>query len=156
MSTFNLRINGQARTLDAPGDMPLLWALRDRFGLTGTKYGCGVGQCGSCTVLLDGDPIRSCVTILSDVGERSIETIERFGEDGEHPLQRAWIEERVSQCGYCQPGQIMNAAALLAANAHPSDDEINRAMSGNLCRCGTYLRIRRAIRRASEDGGVRR
>lgn len=153
MSTFTIRVNGESRTVDAPGDMPLLWVLRDRFGLTGTKYGCGVGQCGSCTVLLDGQAVRSCTTTLDEIGQREVVTIEGLSEEGDHPLQQAWRAERVSQCGYCQPGQIMNAAALLATNPHPNDEEITEAMRSNLCRCGTYSRIRRAIHRAAGTGG---
>ena len=152
MASFSLIVNGAAETVDVDPDTPLLWVLRDVLGLTGTKYSCGVGLCGSCTVLLDGQASRSCSTPVSQVGNREITTIEGLSRNGDHPLQRAWIAENVSQCGYCQPGQILSAAALLAKNPNPSDDDINAAMSGNLCRCGTYQRIRRAIHRAAEEG----
>jgi len=146
---YDLEINGRSHRVDVPGEMPLLWALRDSVGLTGTKYGCGMALCGACTVHLDGEPVRSCVTPVSEVGERAITTIEGLSEDGSHPLQVAWREENVPQCGYCQTGQIMSAAALLAANPDPNDAHIDAAMNGNLCRCGTYVRIRKAIRRAA-------
>src|SRR5262249_14191316 len=134
----------------APDDMPLLWVLRDLLGLTGTKYGCGMAQCGACTVHVDGQAMRSCVLPVATVGSRAITTIEGLSLEGEHPVQRAWIEADVVQCGYCQPGQIMTAAALLKAKPKPSDADIDAAMAGNLCRCGTYQRIRAAVRRASE------
>lgn len=153
MAPFKLTINGQAYDIDADPDMPLLWALRDTLNLTGTKYSCGMGLCGACTVHRDGEPIRSCVTIVSDVGESEITTIEGLSPDGSHAVQQAWIALNVPQCGYCQPGQIMTAAALLARNPVPTDDEINAAMSGILCRCGTYPRIRKAIRHLIETGG---
>ena len=130
--------------------MPLLWALRDYLDLTGTKYGCGIGQCGACTVHLDGQAVRSCVIPVGEVGSKSITTIEGLSGDGSHPLQRAWEETDVPQCGYCQAGQIMNAAALLNENPEPDDAEVLRAMNGNICRCGTYSRIRKAIKRAIE------
>jgi len=150
--SFTIQVNGTRHSVDAPADMPLLWVLRDRLALTGTKFGCGVGLCGSCTVLLGDEAVRSCTTRLGEVGEREITTIEGLGGGDPHPLRRAWETERVSQCGYCQPGQIMNAAALLRKNPNPSDAEIDVAMRDNLCRCGTYQRIRKAIRRAVEEG----
>ncbi len=148
MSEFSLSVNGQSRTVNVPGDMPLLWVLRDTLGLTGTKFGCGIAQCGACTVHLDGAPTRSCVTPVSAVGSRPVTTIEGLSTDGSHPVQRAWIEEDVPQCGYCQSGQVMAAAALLATHPHPSDADIDAAMT-NICRCGTYQRIRRAVHRAA-------
>ncbi|HVO18736.1 MAG TPA: (2Fe-2S)-binding protein [Anaeromyxobacter sp.] len=149
---MRLLVNGRARTAEVDPDTPLLWVLRDDLGLTGTKYGCGVGQCGACTVLVDGEAVRACSTPVSDVVGRRIETIEGLSRDG--PLQRAWREEEVSQCGYCQPGQLMAAAALLSRTPHPTDADIDAAMGDVLCRCGTYNRIRRAIHRAA--GGGRR
>jgi isoquinoline 1-oxidoreductase alpha subunit len=151
MTSFTLQVNGQTYPLEADGQMPLLWALRDLLNLTGTKFGCGEGLCGSCTVLMDGEPVRSCITPLVSAAGKSIVTIEGLSADGTHPLQRAWQEERVSQCGYCQPGQIMNAAALLNKNPNPTDADIDAAMTGNLCRCGTYGRIRKAIHRAAQE-----
>jgi isoquinoline 1-oxidoreductase alpha subunit len=144
-----LRVNGGSSTVDVPADMPLLWVLRDVLNLRGTKYGCGIAQCGACTVLLNGRPVRSCQTLLSTVGSSPITTIEGLSADGSHPVQQAWREIDVPQCGYCQAGQIMSAAALLARIAKPTDGDIDAAMNGNLCRCGTYLRIRQAIHRAS-------
>lgn len=144
-------VNGESRTVDVPADTPLLWVLRDELQLTGTKYSCGISVCGACTVDVDGTPTRSCVTQVSQVGGRSVTTIEGLGRDGLHVLQRIWIEEEVPQCGYCQPGMLMQAAALLARTPNPTDAEIDREMSGNLCRCGTYSRIRRAIRRAASE-----
>jgi isoquinoline 1-oxidoreductase alpha subunit len=152
MASFELQINGKAYTLEADEQMPLLWALRDLLGLTGTKFGCGEGLCGSCTVLVDGNPTRSCITPLSAVKDKHIMTIEGLSEDGDHPLQIAWAKERVTQCGYCQPGQILNAVALLEKNPHPSDADIDGAMANVLCRCGTYQRIRKAIHRAAQEG----
>jgi len=149
-----LTINGRRHELDVEGEMPLLWVLRDELGLMGTKFGCGKGICGACTVHLDGQPIRSCVMPVSAVQGKTITTIEGPGDDVLHAVQKAWIAEQVPQCGYCQPGQIMAAAAFLAANPKPSDDEI-RASMANLCRCGTYLRIFAAIRRAAGDIGGR-
>jgi isoquinoline 1-oxidoreductase subunit alpha len=149
---FQLKVNGQMRVLDAPEDMPLLWALRDGLALPGTKFGCGIAQCGACTVLVDGVARRSCATPVSAVGAAAITTIEGLSPDGTHPLQRAWEELDVPQCGYCQAGQIMSAAALLSTKPNPTDAEIDAAMGGNLCRCATYLRIRRAIHRAAELG----
>jgi len=150
MTTITLRVNGQEHTVDVSPDTPLLWVLRDTLGLTGTKYGCGIGLCGTCTVHLDGKASRSCTIPVSEVAGREITTIEGLSIDGNHPLQQAWLAENVSQCGYCQPGQIMAAAALLAENPNPTDDDIDAAMSHNLCRCGTYQRIRRAIHRAAQ------
>ena len=144
-----LTINGQEQELDVPNDMPLLWVLRDVLALTGTKYGCGMALCGACTVHLEGAPVRSCVTPVSAASGKRITTIEGLSPDSSHPVQRAWIELDVAQCGYCQSGQIMSAAALLAQNAQPSDAEIDAAMGGNICRCGTYQRIRAAIHRAA-------
>jgi isoquinoline 1-oxidoreductase alpha subunit len=149
MATISFRLNGKSTSLDADPNLPLLWVLRDALKLTGTKFGCGAGLCGACTVLEDGSPIRSCSVAVSAVSGKSITTIEGLSSDGNHPLQQAWIAEDVPQCGYCQSGQIMAAAALLAHNPHPSDDDIDSAMAGNICRCGTYLRIRRAIKRAA-------
>ncbi len=147
-----LRINGQDRTVDVPPDMPLLWVLRDVIGLTGTKFGCGMAQCGACTVHLDGRPIRSCVLPVSAVANRAITTIEGIGATPAGArVQKAWLDVEVIQCGYCQSGQIMSASALLAATPHPSDADINAAMAGNICRCGTYIRIRDAIKRAAES-----
>jgi isoquinoline 1-oxidoreductase subunit alpha len=151
MSSFDLLVNGQSYTVEAEAQMPLLWALRDLIGLTGTKFSCGMGLCGSCTVLIDGEPTRSCVTPLSSLAGKAITTIEGLSPDGSHPLQKAWMDEHVSQCGYCQPGQIMNAVALLEKNPNPNDADIDTAMSGNLCRCGTYQRIRKAIHSAAQE-----
>jgi isoquinoline 1-oxidoreductase alpha subunit len=145
-----LEINGARRELDADPAMPLLWALRDLAGLTGTKFGCGKALCGACTVHLDGEPVRACIVPLSAAAGRRVTTIEGLSADGSHPVQRAWIELDVMQCGYCQSGQIMSAAALLASTPQPTDADIDAAMRGNLCRCGTYQRIRAAIKRASE------
>jgi len=146
---FSLNVNGRSATVDAPPDMPLLWVLRDVLHMHGTKYGCGIGQCGACTVLLGGKAVRSCLTPVSAVGSQAITTIEGLSPDGTHPLQAAWNEVDVPQCGYCQAGQIMSAAALLARNPKPTDHDIESAMNGNLCRCGTYLRIRKAIHLAA-------
>jgi isoquinoline 1-oxidoreductase subunit alpha len=151
MPSFDLQVNGKKYTIEAEAQMPLLWALRDLIGLTGTKFSCGMGLCGACTVLIDGEPTRSCVTPLSSISGKTITTIEGLSADGSHPLQKAWQDEHVSQCGYCQPGQIMSAAALLQKTPKPSDTEIDAAMSGNLCRCGTYQRIRKAIHRVAEE-----
>lgn len=148
MSEFELEVNGRRLSVEAAEDMPLLWVLRDLLNMTGTKYGCGKGLCGSCTVHVDGQPIRSCLTPAASLEGRSITTIE--GLDESHPVIRAWIEHSVPQCGYCQPGQIMSATALLAGNPDPTDADIINAMNGNICRCGTYLRIRKAIIRAAE------
>ena len=145
-----LLINGKSRTVDADPDTPLLWVIRERLQLTGTKFGCGVGQCGACTVHIDGNPTRSCQVPLSAATGKKITTIEGLHPQGQHPLQVAWVAEQVPQCGYCQSGQIMQAAALLARNPNPTDEEIVSHMSGNICRCATYLRIKRAIKRASK------
>jgi isoquinoline 1-oxidoreductase subunit alpha len=157
MADFTLRVNGSDKKVSVPPATPLLWVLRDTLALTGTKFGCGAGLCGACTVHLDGGPIRSCSMPVSQVGSKSITTIEGLGANGMHVLQQAWIAEEVPQCGYCQTGQIMSAAALLAKTAHPTDEQITQAMNGNLCRCGTYERIRKAIHRAAGDhsGGAR-
>ena len=151
---MKLTVNGEERDVNAPADMPLLWVLRDLLGLTGTKFGCGVAQCGACTVHLDGAPKRSCVTPVSAAAGKKITTIEGLSKDGSHPVQRAWAELDVVQCGYCQSGQIMSAAALLASQPNPSDADIDAALSGNICRCGTYQRIRKAIHRAAELSGA--
>ncbi len=147
---IKLNINGKEKQIDVEPDMPLLWALRDILKLTGSKYGCGKGLCGACTVHLEGQAIRSCVMPVSAVGEKKITTIEGLSEDGDHPVQIAWQELNVPQCGYCQSGQIMSASALLSQNKNPNDDDINNAMSGNICRCGTYPRIRAAIHQAAK------
>jgi len=146
---IKLIVNGRPATVEAPADMPLLWVIRDILNLKGTKYGCGMSVCGMCTVHVDGEATRSCVTPVSSVAGKRITTIEGLSSDGSHPLQKAWMEIDVPQCGYCQAGQIMSAAALLAKNAKPTDAQIQEAMDGNLCRCGTYLRIREAIRKAA-------
>jgi len=153
MSEFTLRINGTERKIDVAPDTPLLWVLRDTLELTGTKYGCGAGLCGACTVHLDGEATRSCITPVSAVAGRAVTTIEGLSQTGAHLLQQAWIAEDVPQCGYCQSGQIMQAAAFLAKTPHPSEQEIIEAMTGNLCRCGTYHRIRRAVARAASSAG---
>jgi isoquinoline 1-oxidoreductase subunit alpha len=146
----SVTINGKNQQFDVPDDMPLLWVLRDIAGLTGTKFGCGMAQCGACTVHVDGTPLRACVMPISAVAGKSITTIEGLSPDASHPVQRAWAELDVVQCGYCQSGQIMSAAALLKAKPDPSDADIDAALSGNLCRCGTYQRIRAAVHRAAE------
>jgi aerobic-type carbon monoxide dehydrogenase small subunit (CoxS/CutS family) len=152
MTEITLNVNGNEWMVEANPEMPLLWVLRDLLGLTGTKYSCGIGVCGTCTVHLDGKAVRSCVTPVSEAAGKEIITIEGLSPDGSHPVQQAWIDEKVSQCGYCQPGQIMAAAALLDKNPNPSDADIDGAMSANLCRCGTYQRIRRAIHIAAQEG----
>jgi isoquinoline 1-oxidoreductase subunit alpha len=149
VASISMTVNGVEHTVDVGAGMPLLWVLRDVLQLTGTKYGCGEGICGACTVLLDGRAARSCVTPVSAAAGGEVLTIEGLSEDATHSLQQAWIEEDVGECGYCQPGQIMTALSLLARNPHPTDGEIDQAMSGNFCRCGTYNRIRRAIHRAA-------
>ncbi|MBV9045569.1 MAG: (2Fe-2S)-binding protein [Alphaproteobacteria bacterium] len=146
----SLTINGRPKSVSASPDTPLLWVLRDELALTGTKFGCGQGLCGACTVLVNGEPIRSCSTPIADIKGKKITTIEGLSPDLSHPLQKAWLEENVPQCGYCQAGQIMSAAALLTKHKHPTDAQIDEAMDGNLCRCGTYQRIRAAIHRASQ------
>ena len=146
---MKIRVNGVSRTVNVDPDMPLLWVLRDVLGLTGTKYGCGEALCGACTVHLDGHAVRSCVTPVRRAAGKAVTTIEGLSQRREHPLQRAWLDQRVPQCGYCQDGQIMTAAALLKAHPRPTDDEIDASMAGNLCRCGTYPRIRAAIKRAA-------
>ncbi len=146
---MKLHVNGSVHEVQAPDEMPLLWVLRDRLNLTGVKFGCGMAQCGVCTVHLDGHAVRSCVTPVSAVGGRKITTIEGLSADGSHPVQQAWTEIDVVQCGYCQSGQIMSAAALLAENPSPSDADIDIALAGNICRCGTYQRIREAVHRAA-------
>jgi aerobic-type carbon monoxide dehydrogenase small subunit (CoxS/CutS family) len=143
-------VNGKRHQVDVDPDTPLLWALRENLGLTGTKFGCGIAQCGACTVHLDGQPIRSCITPIGSVKGKRITTIEGLSANGSHSLQKAWIAEEVPQCGYCQSGQIMSAAALLAKTPKPTDAQIDTAMTGNICRCGTYQRIKRAIRRAAQ------
>ena len=148
-----LNVNGKAQQVDVEPDTPLLWVLRDSLSLTGTKYGCGIAQCGACTVHMDGQPIRSCVTPVTTAAGKKIVTIEGLDPRGEHPLQKAWVAEQVPQCGYCQSGQIMSAAALLARTPKPTDAQIDDAMGGNICRCGTYQRIRRAIHQAAGQGG---
>ncbi len=150
MVTVTLTVNGETRTVEAAEDSPLLWVIRDKLHLTGTKFGCGIGQCGACTVHLNGTPVRSCQLPVTAAAGAEILTIEGLSPDGSHPVQRAWVEEQVPQCGYCQSGQIMSAVALLARDPRPDDDAIDAAMSGNVCRCGTYGAIRRAIRRAAE------
>jgi len=146
---IKLNVNGAEREVDADPSMPLLWALRDLLGLTGTKFGCGMAQCGACTVHIDGEARRSCISPIGSLAGRKITTIEGLSPDGQHPLQEAWIEVNTPQCGYCQVGQIMSAAALLHRKPKPTDQEIDSALAGNLCRCGTYLRIREAIRKAA-------
>lgn len=154
MSAVTLTINGQSHTVDVSPDMPLLWALRDKLDLVGTKYSCGIGVCGSCTVLVNGLPMRSCTMPAASVAGADITTIEGLDADGKHPVQMAWNEEDVPQCGYCQAGQVLTAAALLERNPNPTDEDIDTAMAGVLCRCGTYPRIRKAIKRAASKGGA--
>ena len=155
MSTYTLTVNDKSHTVDVQPGTPLLWVLRDTIGLTGTKYGCGQGLCGSCTVHLDGEPTRSCITPIEAVANSSVVTIEGLSPDRSHPVQRAWIAEEVPQCGYCQSGQIMTAVALLRKHPSPTDEQINEAMSDVLCRCGTYQRIKRAIHQAAKEVNVR-
>lgn len=149
MASITLKVNNKSYTIDADPKMPLLWAIRDLVGLTGTKYGCGIAQCGACTVHLDGVPVRSCSITVSQVGSKNITTVEGLSEDNSHPVQQAWIMEQVPQCGYCQSGQIMAATALLKKVPTPTDKDIDNAMQGHICRCGTYPRIRKAIKKAS-------
>ena len=153
MPAFQLTVNGRIRTVDAEADTPLLWILRDTLGLTGTKFGCGQGMCGSCTVHLDGQAVKSCQTSLKEAAGHSVLTVEGLSKDGSHPVQRAWIAEDVAQCGYCQPGMIMSAAALLKHKPHPTDTDIDEAFADHVCRCGTYPRVRKAVKRAA--GGVK-
>jgi isoquinoline 1-oxidoreductase alpha subunit len=150
MANVTLRINGAEHTLDVPEDMPLLWALRDKLNMTGTKYSCGIGQCGTCTVLVDGEPVKSCRRLAVNMAGKEITTIEGLDPTGNHPVQKAWNELDVPQCGYCQGGQVLAASALLEKNPKPDDAAIDDAMSGNLCRCGTYVRIRKAVKLAAE------
>lgn len=151
MPTYTLNINGKERQVDVAEDTPLLWVLRDHLKMPGTKFGCGVSQCGACTVHYNGNAARSCTLPVSAVRDAEITTIEGLSENGDHPVQKAWLEEDVAQCGYCQGGQIMSAAALLNRNPNPTDEEIESAMNGNICRCGTYVRIKRAIKTAAKN-----
>lgn len=153
MAVYNLTINGKKQQVDVDPDTPMLWVLRDHINLVGTKFGCGIGQCGACTVHLDGNAVRSCSLTVDKVRDQKITTIEGLSANGDHPLQEAWIAHDVPQCGYCQAGQIMNAASLLSNNANPSDEEIAGAMNGNICRCGTYTRIKAAIKTAATKMG---
>jgi aerobic-type carbon monoxide dehydrogenase small subunit (CoxS/CutS family) len=152
---ISLTVNGKAQQVDVEPDVPLLWVVREQLALTGTKYGCGIAQCGACTVHVDGQPVRACVTPVSSAAGKKVTTIEGLSAAGDHPVQKAWIEVDVPQCGFCQPGQIMSAAALLAAKPAPTDKDIDDAMAGNICRCGTYQRIRAAIHRAAALKGGR-
>jgi isoquinoline 1-oxidoreductase alpha subunit len=149
---YNLTVNGQSKTVDVPADTPLLWVLRDVLNMKGTKFGCGIAQCGACTVHINGAAQRSCITPISTAANKAVTTIEGLSADGSHPVQRAWLQTDVPQCGYCQAGQMMSAAALLAKTPKPTDSQIDQAMNGNLCRCGTYLRIRKAIHLAATLG----
>ena len=151
MATINLNINGKKQVVDVDPKTPVLWVLRDHLNLVGTKYGCGMAQCGACTILMDGNAVRSCTLPVSSVANKKITTIEGISENGDHPVQTAWLEHDVPQCGYCQAGQIMTAVALLEKNPNPSDEEIETAMNGNICRCGTYLRIKAAIKTAAKS-----
>lgn len=153
MPSYQLTVNGRARTVDADSETPLLWVLRDNLGLTGTKFGCGQGVCGACTVHLDGAAVKACQTTLKEAAGHKVLTVEGLSKDGRHAVQRAWIEEDVAQCGYCQPGMIMTATALLARKPHPTDADIDEAFGDHVCRCGTYPRIRKAVKRAA--GGVK-
>ena len=154
MANYSLNINGEKREIEVDPSTPMLWVLRDHFKLVGTKYGCGIAQCGACTVHLDGNAVRSCQLTVSSVGDQAITTIEGLSEKGDHPVQQAWLEVDVPQCGYCQAGQIMTASALLDKNPNPSDAEIESAMNGNICRCGTYTRIKKAIQVAAKTTNV--
>jgi isoquinoline 1-oxidoreductase subunit alpha len=151
MAKYNLKINGKIRAVDLDPSTPILWVLRDHLNMPGTKFGCGMAQCGACTVHLDGTAVRSCSIPVSAVGKSAITTIEGLSENGTHPVQKAWLEHDVAQCGYCQTGQIMSASALLKSNPKPTDEDIDNAMSGNICRCGTYLRIKEAIKTAAKN-----
>lgn len=155
MAVINFTLNGRAQRIDVANEMPLLWVIRDTLGMTGTKFGCGVAQCGACTVHIDGQPARSCVTQASAIAGKRVTTIEGLSPDASHPVQKAWIEADVPQCGYCQSGQIMTAAGLLAKKPKPTDADIDEAMRGNICRCGTYQSIRQAVHRAAELTGGR-
>ncbi len=150
MALFNLKINGKSQSVDVDPSTPVLWVLRDHLNLVGTKYGCGIASCGACTIHLDDTSMRSCILPVSAVGSKSITTIEGLSKDGDHPVQLAWLEHDVPQCGYCQSGQIMSAVALLQQNSNPTDDDIESAMNGNICRCGTYVRIKAAVKTASK------
>lgn len=151
MATFNLNINGKSHQVEADPNTPILWVLRDSLNLQGTKYGCGIAQCGTCTIHLDGVAMRSCILPILAIGKKKITTIEGLSENGDHPVQQAWLEHDVPQCGYCQAGQIMSASALLKDNSNPSDSDIDAAMHGNICRCGTYTRIKAAIKTAAKN-----
>ena len=151
MASFTLNINGTKQEVDLDPTTPMLWVLRDHIKLVGTKYGCGIAQCGACTIHLDGNAVRSCQLPVSSIGDKEITTIEGLSENGDHPVQKAWLEIDVPQCGYCQAGQIMSASALLKRNPNPSDEEIEAAMNGNICRCGTYIRIKKAIKMAANS-----
>jgi isoquinoline 1-oxidoreductase subunit alpha len=151
MATFNLNINGKSQSVDVDPSTPILWVLRDHLDLVGTKYGCGIAACGACTIHVDGEAVRSCVLPVSSVEGQKITTIEGLSKEGDHPVQKAWMEHDVPQCGYCQAGQIMSAAALLDKNPNPSDADIDTAMNGNICRCGTYVRIKKAIKTAASS-----
>ncbi|MEW2920195.1 (2Fe-2S)-binding protein [Muricauda sp. ANG21] len=151
MATYNLKINGKSQTVDVDATTPMLWVLRDHLQMVGTKFGCGIAQCGACTIHLGDNAVRSCQLPVSTVGEQEITTIEGLSEHGDHPVQKAWLEVDVPQCGYCQAGQIMTASALLKRNPSPTDDEIETAMNGNICRCGTYIRIKKAVKIAAEN-----
>jgi len=151
MATINLNINGRKQVVNVDPKTPVLWVLRDHLNLVGTKYGCGIAQCGACTIHLDGNPVRSCVLPVSQIENKEVVTIEGLSEDGDHPVQKAWLEHDVAQCGYCQAGQIMTAAALLKSKNNPTDEEIEDAMNGNICRCATYLRIKAAIKTAANS-----
>ena len=152
MAQYTIKINGKEHQVDVAPDTPMLWVLRDHIDLVGTKFGCGIGQCGACTIHIDGAATRSCLLPISSIGDRSITTIEGLSENGDHPIQKAWIEHDVAQCGYCQSGQMMNAASLLNQKANPSDQDIDESMNGNICRCGTYVRIKAAIKTAAKEG----
>jgi isoquinoline 1-oxidoreductase alpha subunit len=151
MAKYSLKINGKTQQVDVDPSTPILWVLRDHLNMTGTKFGCGMAQCGACTIHLDGNATRSCILPVSAIGKSAITTIEGLSENGTHPVQKAWLEHDVAQCGYCQSGQIMSAAALLKSNVKPTDEDIDNAMSGNICRCGTYLRIKEAIKTAAKN-----
>lgn len=151
MAIFNLKINGKVHQVDVDPSTPMLWVLRDHLKLMGTKYGCGIAQCGACTIHLNGKAVRSCITFVDAVENKEITTIEGLSEDGDHPVQKAWLEHDVAQCGYCQPGQIMSAVGLLNSNPRPTEEEIENAMNGNICRCGTYTRIKKAIKSVADS-----